>query len=633
MNKPSFFALHRSRFQRPGWFASVLAVVCGLMALLAGLQTAIGQTPISNYIYEVDASAFPAVKFKLRSLDASGRPRANLTSQTVKVLENGSPIEAAQVSADTEPLTYVFVIDQPRSANYRQFGVKSLQDGLVQLTTGGYFRDGMDKVVVMTRRNRLNDLTELPLPLRQRGDEFATAIRAMDFAAGNGVTRGLEAMNDALDTAGKETAPVGAKPAAIIFITSGIEEPQAQVALIAAQTYAARAAELRVPIFVLHTNPAHASRGALEALALSSGGKYVVLNAASAISQIDAVYREINTLRTSYKVSYVSALADNGTRRITVNSAQETALAGEYQVQVNAPQVKLDVAEGNQIDRIPAPGASISNAVYLPAKITVIANVDWADKVPRQIQSAKLFVNGVQKAIQTGIASGVKQVRFETELSGEGSIASPAATLRVEVRDSVGMSGAGERTLQMRFLPLPTPTPPQPSISLAVLMGGGLAALALLGAGILGVVFLRRRSSGGAAKQPASQNSTGRKAAKKSGAYARLLVLDGGPDMIGREFPLEKSPCVAGRAGADLPLTKAERSSISRAHCVFEFDPRDGLSVSDRGSTNGTWVNGKRLAAQESATLQDGYEVVVGNMREDGVKLRVMLLDNTHIIR
>jgi hypothetical protein len=505
---------------------------------------------------------------------------------------------------------------------------------LVQLTTGGYFRDGSDKVVVMARRNRLNDLTELPLPLRQRGDEFASAIRAMDFAAGNGVTRGLEAMNDALDTAGKEGAPIGTKPAAIIFITSGIEEPQAQVALIAAQTYAARAAELRVPVFVLHTNPAHASRGALEALALSSGGKYVVLNAASAISQIDAVYREINTLRTSYKVSYVSALADAAPRHIAVGSAQETALAGEYQAQVNAPQVKLDVAEGNTIDRIPAPGATISNPLYLPAKITVIANVDWADKVPRQIQSAKLFVNGAQKAVQTGFASGVKQVRFETELNGEGSIASPAATLRVEVRDSVGVSGAGERTLQMRFLPLPTPTPPEPAISPAVLaMGGGLAALALLGAAILGVVFLRRRSNGDNAKKPEPAGGLERKLAKKGGVYARLLVLDGGPDMIGREFPLSVSPCVAGRTGADLPLTKAERSSISRAHCVFEFDPRDGLSVSDRGSTNGTWVNGKRLAAQESARLQDGSEIVVGNMREDGVKLRVMLADNTHIIR
>jgi ABC transport system ATP-binding/permease protein len=50
---------------------------------------------------------------------------------------------------------------------------------------------------------------------------------------------------------------------------------------------------------------------------------------------------------------------------------------------------------------------------------------------------------------------------------------------------------------------------------------------------------------------------------------------------------------------------------VSRLHCRFSLDIGDRLDVEDLGSTNGTWVNGRKV---ERAPLQDGDTVKVGRV-------------------
>ncbi len=73
-----------------------------------------------------------------------------------------------------------------------------------------------------------------------------------------------------------------------------------------------------------------------------------------------------------------------------------------------------------------------------------------------------------------------------------------------------------------------------------------------------------------------------------------------------KDFPLKPGKTVVGRkenCGYRIPL-----SSVSREHCVFELDD-DGLRVQDLGSSNGTYVNNKRIA---EVKLKPGDHVVVG---------------------
>ena len=85
-----------------------------------------------------------------------------------------------------------------------------------------------------------------------------------------------------------------------------------------------------------------------------------------------------------------------------------------------------------------------------------------------------------------------------------------------------------------------------------------------------------------------------------------LVVLDG--QVPPRRIALDHLPLTVGRASppADLVLAGGD---VSRRHCTFDLDG-DRLVVTDLGSTNGTFVEGERLAAP--AILQDGVLLRIG---------------------
>lgn len=51
---------------------------------------------------------------------------------------------------------------------------------------------------------------------------------------------------------------------------------------------------------------------------------------------------------------------------------------------------------------------------------------------------------------------------------------------------------------------------------------------------------------------------------------------------------------------------------VSRVHCRFMLDERNQLELEDLGSTNGTFVNDKKVA---KVTLADGDKVTVGRVQ------------------
>lgn len=71
-----------------------------------------------------------------------------------------------------------------------------------------------------------------------------------------------------------------------------------------------------------------------------------------------------------------------------------------------------------------------------------------------------------------------------------------------------------------------------------------------------------------------------------------------------------------GVAEPDIPLNafNADSRGVSRIHCKIQ---RRGtlLFISDLGSTNGTYLNGRRLVAFEERVLRDGDEVYLSHLR------------------
>ena len=89
------------------------------------------------------------------------------------------------------------------------------------------------------------------------------------------------------------------------------------------------------------------------------------------------------------------------------------------------------------------------------------------------------------------------------------------------------------------------------------------------------------------------------------------IRLNGAYSLIGRRDPKHNIL-------TDLDLTELDTGKIaSRRHATIEYDSK-GYKITDEGSSNGTWVNGERLAPRSSRALQDGDQIVFGR---NGVKV------------
>ncbi len=92
---------------------------------------------------------------------------------------------------------------------------------------------------------------------------------------------------------------------------------------------------------------------------------------------------------------------------------------------------------------------------------------------------------------------------------------------------------------------------------------------------------------------------------KLTGAFAWALTIEGGP-RSGLTYILGPGNTTAGR-GAEAAIFLPD-VTVSREHVRFSID-KNGMSMSDLGSTNGTYVNGNRLAA---GMLKEGDKLMIG---------------------
>jgi predicted component of type VI protein secretion system len=85
-----------------------------------------------------------------------------------------------------------------------------------------------------------------------------------------------------------------------------------------------------------------------------------------------------------------------------------------------------------------------------------------------------------------------------------------------------------------------------------------------------------------------------------------VLVVVAGP-AAGRRIDLTGSVTVGRREGEVV----IEDPEISRRHCTIAPGPHDEVVVTDLGSTNGTWINGARIAGP--TVVRPGDELRLGD--------------------
>ncbi len=158
----------------------------------------------------------------------------------------------------------------------------------------------------------------------------------------------------------------------------------------------------------------------------------------------------------------------------------------------------------------------------------------------------------------------------------------------------------------------------------------GLGLLAVIA--VVAFVFLRRRTATqpSAALAPPVEPQETVIVGRSRPARAMLIVLEGPPNRINESIPLVKPATVLGRnpQASDITFYAEGDSSISRIHCAFVQAADQTFKLIDRGSTSGTFLNGKPIPPDAPATLANGDEIVLGDLAKRGVKVRFSLTED-----
>jgi hypothetical protein len=359
-----------------------------------------------------------------------------------------------------------------------------------------------------------------------------------------------------------------------------------------------------------------------------SNGRYTPLQRTTAGALAEDVYREINTQRLCYSVSYQSVLADPGQRVITVNSPDvpTVGVTGEYEVSPQQPTVTVAEPAASAVIQRKATLDSEGKPVYDPSKLKVVANIAFPDGYTRGFRSAELLVNGVSQATAPP-DPGATQAEFQADLSPISKVGSNDVTLEVRLVDSLGLEASAQTSVVIEN------APPPPSTSVLALGVGGVFALicvsvVVLGAVVGAVVFLRRRAPQQAAPaarpvsaEPLHTVLAGR--AVKGQLLATLTILEGPKGLLGEANNVVKPTTVIGRhpQTTDIHFFADEESSVSRVHCTIQKDGKT-FKLTDNGSSAGTRLNGRAIPPNDPVVLADNDEIVLGDLGRRGVKMR-----------
>ena len=613
----------------------VLAAV--LISLLAQGKPASAQAGTTFIITDVDAGPFPTVTFQLRALDLNNRVVAGLSNAGLTVYENGEQVPAGNVQVlpkDDCPITFLFLIDHGRLANFREFGTQNIRQVFSALLGSGVFVDGRDQLEVMVRENINTDRTEPRLGPTQQGGDLTTWLANYPFEVrrSQNSTKGLEGVADAIAEMERLVPISGSRAAVILLITRYIEDPSRSVAVVAAQNQANQAKSEFIPIYTLSTDLGQFNQEPLQILAEISNGSYTSLQRTTAGALAENVYREINTQRICYTVSYQSILADPGPRVITVNTPEVPTVGevGNYEVSPQPPTVALvEPAAGTVIDR-EAILDSEGTPVYSPSTVKVVANVSFPDGYPRSLRSAELLVNGASQATASP-SPGATQAEFEADLSQISTVGSNPVTLEVRLVDSLGLESSAQTSVVVENAPPPPGT--------SVFVFGGLAVVGLVCVSVVvviaivgGVYFFRRRAPQRAAPaaraipaEPMHTLLAGR--ALKDQVLATLTVLEGPKGLMGEAINIVKPTTAIGRhpQTTDITFYSDVESSVSRIHCTIQKDGGT-FKLTDNGSSAGTRLNGRALPPNDPVVLADSDEIVLGDLGRRGVKMRFNLM-------
>lgn len=155
----------------------------------------------------------------------------------------------------------------------------------------------------------------------------------------------------------------------------------------------------------------------------------------------------------------------------------------------------------------------------------------------------------------------------------------------------------------------PPAAEPEPAKSNTLLIAGGAAAVVVV---LAAVVLLGKKKKPAPVSQPISPTGPAVPAIGAVGGL-RLQCLSG--NFAGRRFPIEKQVRIGRDPARNDLVYPANAPGVSGAHCVVKAEGGQ-LWLTDLGSSHGTYLNGRKLAANQAVPLNPGDRFYLGSEKE-----------------
>lgn len=642
-----------------------LAMTTIAMMLVSGawpVSAQQGPSTAQVFITHVSPANFPEVTLSFRVFGAGNQFTRGYSADDIALLENDTPVRNLELRAyDDAPIHVTFFIDLGYTATFNNYGQENIKKLLREFVNSDYFLDGVDTVSIVTRKHTQGEnVNTTELAPTTSAEAFRRAVGTLNLAPASTessyATYGLYGLQSALSELAAQVDTTQ-QATSIIYLGRMIEKPIPSEAAVVARELAEQASAQRVRLFAWHTDWTQPGTtvGPLRTFANESGGEYIHLEKdQDNLTAVRDIYDKIAGAdqRARYEVVYNSIIREQFRTVSLTASGIGTAAPQSYEVAVQPPAVSIISPANNDLLERTATFDSETEQVYFDMyEVPVTAEFAWTDGYPRDIESAQLLVNGKPAGPEFVPDPSSSLLEFTWNISEFDNAGVFTNSLQVKVVDSLGFETTTSSVTQDVTVIIPQEYEGQiiveaPDIiveticdveptSMACWRERGTTYAPWIGLTVtsaLAVIYRRRLGNVAvAAANTFLETEIGRQIShtllggrvKRRQAIAYLQVLDGPLHLQGEQISIYSNLTTLGRdpASSDKQLYRHdERSTISGKHCTLKHD-RGHFQLTDDGSTNGTKVNGVLLSPGEPITLNEGDEIVLGDITEHGARL------------
>ena len=581
-----------------------------------------GQVDIAKIIViETRLSRFPEYEIITRFLNSHRRPVTEVSPDIFRLLENGQPLPIT-IEPVQGPLQVFLVFDAGA-------GIRSHYQGRERAS---WMKDlGAEIVQALAEHDSVGIVLVTPSgpqvlqSLTNDRDLALNQLQNWSPGREQNFSPGLEGIRKSIE----EFTKVGVQyPRIIVFFTAGI-----QIGNNEEQKIANLARQHGIVVYVFNLHRTGQVIG-YEQLVTGTAGEIF------SVKDVSLLLEELRLWRSQFLLKARSRTASQQ-RELKLEVQGRPESATNWVVSLDTPPqpplVSMVINQGQEHLIVRVAGQDIS-----PDVVPIEVKVQWQDPYPRRLARVELFVNGEPYGIPKQNIDSAQSVVFSWKVEPNAEV----ITFTARVVDELGLQGEVEKTLTLEieqigkqdFLCRALPSIPmvgRPIQSfLCGTLGMGFAELMItVLLAIVAIVGFRKREY---VKEVAVQlteavarvtKTFGRRKAK-----ARLTLVDG----QGEEGGLPDSIDLYGETTIGRDPQYADviigRPAVSRLHCALHEDLNTGQwSIEDKDSTNGTYLNGKRLEPLQPHPLRHGDIIEIAPVYRGGVKFRFEVLERPEV--